>query len=222
MHLQFRGAQGYPGAMSAQPECRSEVPDAADALPAWMHPPRDEGWIAEDLDALTEAPAHTELIDGALVFMMSAQRSWHTRTIRSLGNLLERLAPAEFSVEEEMTVTLDRYNRPEPDVVVAQTPFDPARTSFIASEILLAVEVVPPESAHRGRAVKPEKYAAAGIPHFWRVECEADLPVVHAYELDATSGRYAPAGIHRKRIDVAVPFPIEGDLTALLQSQGLR
>lgn len=38
------------------------------ALPDWMRPPRAEGWLAEDLDHLPEAPRHTELIDGALVF----------------------------------------------------------------------------------------------------------------------------------------------------------
>ncbi|MEU4618863.1 hypothetical protein AB0G04_02630 [Actinoplanes sp. NPDC023801] len=35
------------------------------ALPDWMRPPREEGWFAEDLDHLPEAPRHTELIDGA-------------------------------------------------------------------------------------------------------------------------------------------------------------
>lgn len=34
------------------------------ALPDWMRPPRAEGWFAEDLDRLPEAPRHTELIDG--------------------------------------------------------------------------------------------------------------------------------------------------------------
>jgi hypothetical protein len=35
------------------------------ALPDWMRPPRAEGWFAEDLDRLPEAPRHPELIDGA-------------------------------------------------------------------------------------------------------------------------------------------------------------
>ncbi|MEU9004907.1 Uma2 family endonuclease [Streptomyces sp. NPDC048551] len=39
-----------------------------------MRPPRAEGWFAEDLDHLPEAPRHTELIDGALVFTASPQR----------------------------------------------------------------------------------------------------------------------------------------------------
>ena len=49
------------------------------ALPDWMRQPRAEGWFAEDLDRLPEAPRHTELIDGALVFLMSPQRSRHGR-----------------------------------------------------------------------------------------------------------------------------------------------
>jgi hypothetical protein len=49
-------------------ECHGEN---MSALPEWMHPPRPEGWLAEDLDRLPEAPRHTELIDGALAFMMS-------------------------------------------------------------------------------------------------------------------------------------------------------
>ena len=31
------------------------------SLPDWMRPPRPEGWFAEDLDHLPEAPRHTEL-----------------------------------------------------------------------------------------------------------------------------------------------------------------
>lgn len=44
------------------------------ALPDRMRPPREEGWFAQDLDRLPEAPRPTELIDGALVFPMSPQR----------------------------------------------------------------------------------------------------------------------------------------------------
>ncbi len=54
------------------------------ALPDWMRPPRDEGWFADDLDRLPEAPRHTELIDGALVFVMSPQRSRHGRVVTAL------------------------------------------------------------------------------------------------------------------------------------------
>lgn len=64
------------------------------ALPDRMRPPRAEGWFAEDLDRLPEAPRHTELIDGALVFMLSPQRSWHGRLVAALTTaLMARTAP---------------------------------------------------------------------------------------------------------------------------------
>lgn len=67
--------------------------DGMTALPAWMRPPREEGWIAEDLDHLPEAPRHTELINGALVFMRSPQRSWHGRLVTALTLALAEQAP---------------------------------------------------------------------------------------------------------------------------------
>ncbi len=206
--------------MTAQPECTAPGMGPG-GLPGWMHPPRDEGWIAEDLDKLPEAPRHTELIDGALVFMMSPQRSWHGQTVTSMTVMLKRQAPEGTTVEREMTVKLDRYNRPEPDVLFAPIPFESKRTCFAASDVALAVEVVSPESAHRDRKVKPGKYAGAGIAHFWRVENEDDVPVVHTYERDATTGLYAPTGVFRKRLEVSLPFPISADLERLLPTMGL-
>ncbi|GHH82917.1 hypothetical protein GCM10018781_68930 [Kitasatospora indigofera] len=189
------------------------------ALPDWMRPPRDEGWFADDLDRLTEAPRHTELIDGALVFMMSPQRSWHGRIVTALTVALEDQAPAGTVVEREMTIRLDGRNRPEPDLVVAETEYDPDRTWFSPATVSLVVEVVSPETAHRDRTVKVRKYAEAGIVHYWLIEEEAGAPVVHVYELDAPTTAYAPAGIFRGRLERPVPFPVAIDLDALLPAR---
>src|SRR5690349_2154770 len=97
-------------------------------LPDRMRPPREEGWFAEDLDNLPEAPRHTELIDGALVFMLSPQRARHSRLVTALTHTLALQAPAGFEVEREMTVRLDERNRPEPDIVVITAPYEPDRT----------------------------------------------------------------------------------------------
>lgn len=186
------------------------------ALPDWMRPPRAEGWFAEDLDRLPEAPRHTELIDGALVFMMSPQRSWHGRLVTALTTTLGKQAPAGFEVEREMTVRLDARNRPEPDLLVTTAPYDPDRTCYHADEVVLVVEVVSPESAHRDRTVALRKYAEAGIPHYWCIEEESGAPVVHAYELDGPTGVYAPAGIFRGTFQRPVPFEVAVDLNALV------
>ncbi|MFE2727247.1 Uma2 family endonuclease [Kitasatospora sp. NPDC059327] len=185
-------------------------------LPDWMYAPREEGWLAEDLDHLPQAPRHTELIDGALVFVMSPQRSWHSRVVTALTGVLEELVPDGVLAEREMTIKLDPRNRPEPDLLVATAEFDPDRTWFAPEEVALVVEVVSPESAHRDRTVKVRKYAEAGIPHYWIIEEEEGLPVAHVFEREASTSSYAPAGIFRGRLRRPVPFPVDLDLDALV------
>ncbi|MFJ3406273.1 Uma2 family endonuclease [Promicromonospora sp. NPDC090134] len=184
-------------------------------LPDWMRPPRPEGWLAEDLDNLPDAPRHTELIDGALVFMMSPQRNWHRRVINALDRRLAAQAPDKIEVNSEMTVRLDERNRPEPDVVASTVSIDRDATCYEAKDIVLAIEVVSPESEHRDKAVKPHKYAEAGIRHFWRVEDVDSVTVIHVYELDDLTRTYVPTGIYRETLKVDLPFPIELDVQSL-------
>ncbi|MFI1911975.1 Uma2 family endonuclease [Nocardia sp. NPDC020380] len=184
-------------------------------LPAWMYPPRPTGWEADDLDRIPDLPRHTELIDGALIFMMSPQRSWHDRVIRRLTAALEGQVPEGHTVEAQMTVRLSKTSRPEPDVLIGRVPYDPDRTQFLPEQVLLLVEVVSDESMERDRETKPFKYARAGIPHYWRVEDEDGKPAIHSYELDATTRFYVPTGIHRGTLAVTVPLTIEIDLLGL-------
>jgi Uma2 family endonuclease len=186
------------------------------ALPEWMRPPRPEGWHADDLDELPEAPRHTELIDGALVFRLAPQRSWHARTVTALVNALTDQAPPGVEVDREIMIRLDRWNRPEPDILAAAAPYEPSRTFYTSEETLLVVEVVSPESAHRDRTAKLRKYAEAGIANYWRIEEEDGSPVVHAYELDEPTRSYVPTAIHRHELRTATPFTITLDLDELV------
>ncbi|MEU0549228.1 Uma2 family endonuclease [Micromonospora sp. NPDC005979] len=186
------------------------------AVPEWMRPPRPEGWFADDLDHLPEAPRHTELLDGALVFMMSPQRAWHSRVVSALLFALAEQAPPGVEIEREMTIRLDPRNRPEPDLLATNAPYyDPDRTFYTPDQVLLVVEVVSPESAHRDRTIKLRKYAEAGIGNYWRVE-EEGSPVIHTYELDGPTQLYAPTGIHRHELRVTTPFAIKIDLDGLV------
>ena len=185
-------------------------------LPDWMRPPRAEGWYAEDLDHLPEAPRHTELIDGALVFMTSPQRIWHMLLIDALKQTLIAQAPPGINVAREFTITLDERNRPEPDLIVTTAALELDRTWFAPEDVRLVVEVVSPESAHRDRTVKLRKYAEAGIPHYWIIEEEDAAPVVHVYELDGPTKTYVPVGIVRDVLDRPVPFPIRVELSGLI------
>ncbi|MEU6042033.1 Uma2 family endonuclease [Streptomyces griseus] len=183
----------------------------------WPVPPQD-GYTVDDLFTLPDLPPHTELIDGSLVFV-SPQRKFHSTVIDLLVAGLRSTAPPEVKIRREMTVVLDRRNGPEPDVSVVRSEADTKgmeQTSYAAADVLLAVEVVSPDSEARDREAKPHKYATAGIPHFWLVEMTGtdQHPVVRVYELDPVTKAYALTGIHHDRLKTGVPFPVDVDISA--------
>ncbi|MGW6587097.1 Uma2 family endonuclease [Streptomyces globisporus] len=182
----------------------------------WPVPPQD-GYTVDDLFTLPDLPPHTELIDGSLVFV-SPQRDFHSTMIDLLMTGLRSTAPPEVRVRREMTVVLDRRNAPEPDVSVVRTEAITGldMTRYQAADVLLAVEVVSPDSEARDREAKPHKYATAGIPHFWLVEMTGtdQHPVVRVYELDPVTKAYALTGIHHDRLKTGVPFPVDVDISA--------
>ncbi|CAM5719613.1 MULTISPECIES: Uma2 family endonuclease [Streptomyces] len=183
----------------------------------WPVPPQD-GYTVDDLFTLPDLPRHTELIDGSLVFV-SPQRRFHFLAIDLLVNGLLSSVPPEFSVEREMTVVLDRRNGPEPDISVvrAEAVTGLRQTHFEAADVLLAVEVVSPDSEARDRNYKPQRYAAAGIPHFWLVEMagQDDHLAVQVYERGEATGTYALTGIYHDHVKIGVPYDIDIDLTAV-------
>lgn len=125
--------------------------------------------------------------------------------------------PGEYDVIREMTIKLNKRNRPEPDVLVFRADADtgPQQTWYRPEDVLIAVEVVSEDSEDRDREVKPRKYAQAGIPHYWRVEENEGLPVVYVYELDPATQAYGLTGIFHDKLELTVPFPIDIDLTAI-------
>lgn len=184
-------------------------------LPDWLVPPV-RGFVADDLDRLPDLPPHTELIDGSLV-LVSPQTYFHSLVVDRLVNQLRGAASAEFRVCREMSVILARRQRLEPDVSVvrATAELEPDTTALQALDMVLAVEVVSAESEERDRQRKPELYAGAGIPNFWRVENVSGHPTVYVYELDPSTRAYTLTGIHHDRLTVTVPFEAGIDLTEI-------
>ncbi|WP_370028321.1 Uma2 family endonuclease [Planotetraspora sp. GP83] len=192
-----------------------EAMDTSPALPNWVFPP-PEGFTAADLDHLPDLPAHTELIDGSLVFV-SPQASFHTLLLFLLEKVLRDFAPADLRVRREMSVVLGPRQRPEPDIVVihAQAEHGRDQTAYEAKDVVLAIEVVSPDSEERDRKRKPQLYAEAALPHFWRVENQSGQPTVYVYELDPATRSYALTGIYHDRVKVSVPFEIDIDLSEI-------
>ncbi len=96
-----------------------------------------------------------------------------------------------------------------PDLVVVSAEADgnQLQTRYGASDLLLAVEVVSPDSEDRDRDTKPHTYAAAGIQHFWLVEMVGDghRPMVITYELDPVNKTYVSTGVHHDRLKLSAP-----------------
>ncbi|MFD8553001.1 Uma2 family endonuclease [Streptomyces fradiae] len=185
----------------------------------WPRPPAG-GWTADDLDRLPNLPPHTELIDGSLV-LMSPQTDSHMAAMRLLEFGLWVQAPEHLYVAREMTTRLGKWDRLEPDLMVVQRSArtGPDQTWYEPDDVVLTVEIVSRDSVRRDRDVKHRKYADAGFRHFWRVEEEGGLPVVYVYELDPATQQYAVPVIHRDRLKLDLPFPIDIDLTAFDRPQ---
>ncbi|MFF4660729.1 Uma2 family endonuclease [Streptomyces sp. NPDC001381] len=195
------------GTMTAEPAEQS----------GWRMPPLD-GYTVDDLLTLPDLPPHTELIDGSLV-LVSPLRWFHFTAIDLLVSGLRRTLPPDLKVAREMTVVLDRRNGPEPDIsVIKATAWKgPDQTYFEAQDIVLAVEVISPESEARNRLTKTHKYAAAGIRSYWLVEMAGPHrhPAIEVFELSPETGAYRSTGTHRDRIKVDEPYSIDIDLTAI-------
>lgn len=82
----------------------------------------------------------------------------------------------------------------------------------------LVIEVMSPGSVTTDQTDKPAEYAAARIPHYWRVEHDpAEGPLsVFCYRHDPTTGAYASAGVHTGKITVTDPVSVTIDLASLL------
>ncbi|MFJ5721745.1 Uma2 family endonuclease [Streptomyces sp. NPDC093149] len=204
------------GTMTAEALPKASQSRRADSK--WPVPPPD-GYTADDLFTLDDLPPHTELIDGSLVFV-SPQRKFHTLAMYLLEQGLRSHVPDDLRVRREMAVVLGKRNVPEPDLVVvtAEADGDQRQTRYQAADVLLAVEVVSPDSEARDRDTKPHKYAGAGIPNFWLAEMGGnDRPVVWTYQLDPVNKKYVSTGVHHDRLKLSAPYDIDIDLTAIDQ-----
>ncbi|AHH15426.1 hypothetical protein NONO_c06140 [Nocardia nova SH22a] len=185
-------------------------------LPDWVIPPT-EGFTVEDFLRMRGLPRHTELIDGSLIFV-SPQRKWHRQVIDLFRQELDRQAPSHLRADREMSVRLGERQMPEPDVLVVTAEAlhrSNPESYYFPDDLLLAIEVVSPDSEERDRETKPAKYAKARIPNYWRVERRDDEPVVYVYELDPATNCYVPVGIFHDRLKVSVPFPVDIDLSVI-------
>jgi Uma2 family endonuclease len=169
----------------------------------------------DDLENTPDDGRRYELADGRLD-VSPAPTNKHCRVANRLSFHLNLLCNGEFEIGEGPGVNLnsERTSHRIPDLAVFD--YDIPEEKYFDIPPLLAVEIVSPESRFRDLNVKPQKYAEAGIPHFWRVEDEDGTTAIHVYELDETSKSYVPTTIARESLNVDRPFPTKIDVRALV------
>jgi Uma2 family endonuclease len=172
---------------------------------------RPEGWTVDDLDELPEDdPFRYELVDGALL-VTPPPKPWHDDLGAQLCALLLASLPRAYRATMAPGVYFDRRNYRQPDVVVYRR--EAALADRIrADDCLLVVETVSPSSIANDTVAKPAQYAAAGIPHYWRVHRDPLLLVAHDLDGDV----YREVGRFDDAVELVEPVPLRFRLTDLL------
>ncbi len=169
----------------------------------------DGPWTEQDFLALPE-DRRIELVDGGLLVSPHAGRP-HQRLSSHLWMALGAAAPMDLEVAESINVRVGPGRILIPDLAVVT---DPGAGGVVAdaAQVAMVVEIVSRGSVAADRAVKPPLYAAAGIPHYLRVELAESGASGVAYRLER--GRYAEVA-RGERLRLGEPFPVELDLPAL-------
>lgn len=186
--------------------------------------PHPAPYTVYDLLQMPDDGNRYEVWEGSLIVSPAPSRR-HQRVADRLCRLLDDAAPDGVEAVTAVAVRLGEDGTgPVPDVVVAQAGDEVAETVVDAAEALAVVEVVSPSTRTQDRIGKPARYAAAGIPCYWRVELDPfrdqgddELPVVLVYALD--DGHYkCVTRLAAGTVGQAdLPYPVRFDTADLLR-----
>ena len=168
-----------------------------------------DGWTVDDLPD-DDLFRHSELVDGALLVNPPPSLR-HQETAMAMARLILPRLPGEWRVVVEPGVHFDRRNYRQPDVVVYDAAAL-ARDRIEPPDVRLAVEIMSPGSVSTDRVAKPAQYAAAGIPHFWRLELDPLVLVVHVLVGDV----YREVARFDDAVEVDEPVAVRFHLSSLL------
>jgi Uma2 family endonuclease len=140
---------------------------------------------------LPETGSRFEILSPGVLTVSPGPGTVHQRASRRLANLIEaavQSAGIDAEVLEAMNVEIPGERLAVPDIVIVDgEAADANETRFQPSEVRIAVEIVSPGSKATDRAIKPDLYAEAGVPVYWRLELDPS-PRLFVFEL--RGGRY--------------------------------
>jgi Uma2 family endonuclease len=127
-------------------------------------------YTVDDLFTLPENGNRYQVFGGSLV-MSPAPAPLHQYVADELRALLKPLTKPHGSVPvSAVAVRVNDEDGPVPDVTVVAAKLRGLTGAVPLSSAYTVVEVVSPSSALLDRSAKPDLYAEAGIPCYWRVE----------------------------------------------------
>jgi Uma2 family endonuclease len=174
-------------------------------------PFRLDGWTVDDLGDLPDDGRRYELVDGALL-MTPPPGLPHDEATAALHLLLGAGLPSGLRAAVVPGMYFDRRNYRQPDLVVYRREDARSRGRIEAKDVVLAVEVMSPSSVSTDRVSKPAQYAGAGIPHYWRLELDPAVLVVHRLEGEA----YREVARFTDQVVVDEPVEVRFSLPELL------
>jgi Uma2 family endonuclease len=168
-------------------------------------------WTVDDLDNLPRDLRY-ELINGRLT--LPSPLPTHQDVARRLANALDANCPPEYYVSTDQSLRVDKRNEPRPDVVAFQAEYMD-QTPVPVEGVVLAIEVVSPNSEFRDMFDKAKVYAKAGIPRYWVVEQTREEISLTEMVLNRDVGRYDVGTFTTEAFSVSDPWEIAIDLPAM-------
>lgn len=182
--------------MTAEPT--SHVPWSPDPIMQ-----RHARYTIEDVLSLPSDAPRVELNDGVMVVVPSPTYGHQTINVL-LTYWLRQNAPGGLAAAMAVGVGLGLKNTVEPDAVLLREPVSENSHYFASDEVVLAVEIVSPGTRRRDRLEKPPAYAAAGVPHYWRIEQDP----LHVLAYDLVNGEYRLVADSTEELVLTRPFEI--------------
>jgi Uma2 family endonuclease len=176
--------------------------------PIWTA--RGRPFTVDDLDAMPDDGNRYELLDGVLL-VSPAPRWAHQEVIDALTILLRAAQPRDLRVvSAPFEWRPSRHTAMQPDILVARYAALVAvpDSKYLVERPLLAVEALSPTTWRIDRFSKMSAYEDAGVPSYWLIDPDPDLPSLTV--LDLADGRYQKAAFITGDEEWAAerPFPL--------------
>ncbi|MFC7527993.1 Uma2 family endonuclease [Actinoplanes sp. GCM10030250] len=161
------------------------------------------GYTVEDVLNLPDDAPRVELADGVLTVVPSPTGG-HQRINWRLVGWLDQHLPDGFEPQMAVGVMVDHDFTLEPDALILHSPVDLDHHFFQPEQVVAVIEIVSPGTRRRDRLVKPALYAAAGIPHYWRIEQDP----LHVFAYDLVGDSYRLVADATEQLVLSKPFEI--------------